>query len=203
MSASLLVIACGAIARELVQLKNANGWNHMEVQCLPAELHNRPQKIPEQVEAKLAEQRSRFDKVFVAYADCGTGGGLDRLLEPLGIDRLPGAHCYEFFAGSEAFGQLADEEPGTFYLTDFLVRHFDRLVIQGLGLDRHPELRDSYFGNYRRLVYLAQGRSGELESRARACAEQLKLEYQLRHTGLEHFEKALAHRGPQEKSWQN
>lgn len=203
MSASLLVIACGAIARELVQLKNANGWDHMEVQCLPAELHNHPQKIPEQVEAKLATERQRFDKVFVAYADCGTGGALDRLLEPLGIDRLPGAHCYEFFAGSQVFGQLADEEPGTFYLTDFLVRHFDRLVIQGLGLDRHPELRDSYFGNYHRLVYLAQSRSDELETRARACAEQLQLEYQFRNTGLEHFEKALAHKGPQEKSWQN
>ncbi len=203
MSASLLVIACGAIARELIQLKKANGWEHMEVQCLPAELHNYPQKIPEQVQAKLAAEQKRFDKVFVAYADCGTGGGLDRLLEPLGIDRLPGAHCYEFFAGSQAFGQLADEEPGTFYLTDFLVRHFDRLVIQGLGLDRHPELRDSYFGNYRRLVYLAQTRSDDLEARARACADRLQLDYRLRRTGLEHFEKALAHQGPQERSWQN
>lgn len=203
MSASLLVIACGAIARELIQLKKANGWEHMEVQCLPAELHNYPQKIPEQVQAKLAAEQKRFDKVFVAYADCGTGGGLDRLLEPLGIDRLPGAHCYEFFAGSQAFGQLADEEPGTFYLTDFLVRHFDRLVIQGLGLDRHPELRDSYFGNYRRLVYLAQTRSDELEARARACADRLQLDYRLRRTGLGHFEKALAHQGAQERSWQN
>ena len=203
MSASLLVIACGAIARELIQLKKANGWEHMEVQCLPAELHNYPEKIPEQVRAKLAAEQKRFDKVFVAYADCGTGGGLDRLLEPLGIDRLPGAHCYEFFAGSQAFGQLADEEPGTFYLTDFLVRHFDRLVIQGLGLDRHPELRDSYFGNYRRLVYLAQTRSDELEARARACADRLQLDYRLRRTGLGHFEKALAHQGAQERSWQN
>lgn len=203
MSASLLVIACGAIARELIQLKKANGWEHMEVQCLPAELHNYPQKIPEQVQAKLAAEQKRFDKVFVAYADCGTGGGLDRLLEPLGIDRLPGAHCYEFFAGSQAFGQLADEEPGTFYLTDFLVRHFDRLVIQGLGLDRHPELRDSYFGNYRRLVYLAQTRSDELEARARACADRLQLDYRLRRTGLGHFEKALAHQCAQERSWQN
>ena len=203
MTASVLVIACGAIARELIQLKKTNGWEHMEVQCLPAELHNHPQRIPEQVQSKLAAERKRFDKVFVAYADCGTGGALDRLLDPLGTARLPGAHCYEFFAGSQAFGQLADEEPGTFYLTDFLVRHFDRLVIQGLGLDRHPELRDSYFGNYRRLVYLAQTHSDELEARARSCAEQLQLDYQLRRTGLEHFEQALAHQGPQEKSWQN
>lgn len=203
MSASLLVIACGAIARELIQLKKANHWEHMEVQCLPAELHNTPKKIPEQVEAKLLAERQRFDQVFVAYADCGTGGGLDRLLEPLGIDRLPGAHCYEFFAGSQVFGELAAEEPGTFYLTDFLVRHFDRLVIQGLGLDRHPELRDSYFGNYRRLVYLAQTRSDELDTQARACAAKLKLDYQLRHTGLAHFERALTHQGPQEKPWQN
>jgi len=191
MSASILVIACGAIARELMQIRRSNGWDHMDVQCLPAELHNRPEKIPQQVEAKLKTERGRYDSVFVAYADCGTGGALDRLLEPLGISRLPGAHCYEFFAGSEAFGKMSEQEPGTFYLTDFLARHFDRLVIEGLGLDKHPQLRDSYFGNYRKLVYLAQTRNEGLEQTARACADRLQLEFELRYTGLAQFEAAL------------
>ncbi len=191
MSASILVIACGAIARELMQLKRSNGWDHMDVQCLPAELHNRPEKIPQQVEAKLKTERDRYDSVFVAYADCGTGGALDRLLEPLGISRLPGAHCYEFFAGHEVFANMAEQEPGTFYLTDFLVRHFDRLVIKGLGLDKHPQLRDSYFGNYRRLVYLAQTRDESLQQTARVCAERLQLEFELRYTGLAQLEAAL------------
>jgi hypothetical protein len=140
---SVLVIACGAISRELIQLKRANRWDHMEVQCLPAELHNRPEKITPHVEARLKAESAKFDSVFVAYADCGTGGALDSLLEPLGISRLPGAHCYEFFSSSQAFAKMAEQEPGTYYLTDFLVRHFDRLVIQGLGLDRYPQLRDS------------------------------------------------------------
>ena len=191
MSASILVIACGAIARELMQLKRSNGWDHMDVQCLPAELHNRPEKIPQQVEAKLKTERDRYDSVFVAYADCGTGGALDRLLEPLGICRLPGAHCYEFFAGNKVFADMAKQEPGTFYLTDFLVRHFDRLVIKGLGLDKHPQLRDSYFGNYRRLVYLAQTRDESLQKTARVCAERLQLEFELRYTGLAQLEAAL------------
>jgi hypothetical protein len=192
MTARALVIACGAIAKELVQIKRVNHWDHMEIQCLPAELHNRPDTIPGAVAAKLEQAREQFDKVFVAYADCGTGGALDRLLQPLGIERLPGAHCYEFFAGSDVFRQLTEEQVGSFYLTDFLVRHFDRLVIQGLGLDRHPQLRDAYFGNYRRLVYLAQDRSTELEGQARLQAEYLQLEFEYRFTGLQPFAAALA-----------
>jgi len=192
MTARALVIACGAIARELVQIKRVNHWDHMEIQCLPAELHNRPDTIPGAVAAKLEQTREQFEKVFVAYADCGTGGALDRLLEPLGIERLPGAHCYEFFAGIDVFQQLTDEQVGSFYLTDFLVRHFDRLVVQGLGLDRHPQLRDAYFGNYRRLVYLAQDRSSELEEQARLHAEYLQLAFEYRFTGLQPFAAALA-----------
>jgi hypothetical protein len=192
MTARALVIACGAIAKELVQIKRVNHWDHMEIQCLPAELHNRPDTIPGAVAAKLEQAREQFDKVFVAYADCGTGGALDRLLQPLGIERLPGAHCYEFFAGSDVFQQLTEEQVGSFYLTDFLVRHFDRLVLQGLGLDRHPQLRDVYFGNYRRLVYLAQDRSSELEGQARLQAEYLQLEFEYRFTGLQPFAAALA-----------
>jgi len=180
-----LVIACGALAKEIVDLKRLNSWSHIKIQCLPAELHNRPEKIPGAVRAAIEEYRADFEHLFVAYADCGTGGALDKVLDEYGIERLTGAHCYEFYSGAPEFAALADEEPGTFYLTDFLTRHFDRLVKKGLGLDRHPELMASYFGNYRRLVYLSQAESPELERVAREHAEYLGLEYVHRHTGLE------------------
>jgi len=191
MKASVLLIACGALAKEIVEIKELNGWTHIKVQCLPAELHNRPEKIPGAVKAEIEKYRSEFDSIFVAYADCGTGGMLDKVLADYDIERLPGAHCYEFFSGSAAFGKLADEEPGTFYLTDFLARHFDRLVKKGLGLDRHPELMSAYFGNYRRLVFLAQSESPNLEAMAKAHADYLGLEYVHKHTGLESVEKSL------------
>jgi len=187
----ILIIACGALAREIVSLIRAYRWEHVTVQCLPAELHNRPERIPEAVSEKIREARARFDRVFVAYADCGTGGLLDRLLEEEGVERLPGAHCYEFYAGARTFAELADAEPGTFYLTDFLARHFERLVWRGLGLDRHPELMEAYFGNYRRLVYLAQSHDPELEAKARAAAERLGLEYERRYTGYGALEVTL------------
>ena len=182
-AAKVLVIACGAIASELVRIRQLNDWGHIEFQCLPAELHNRPDKIPAAVQAKIETDGDRFEKIFVAYADCGTGGMLDRILEKFGIERIPGAHCYEFYAGSGAFHQLADEEPGSFYLTDFLVRHFERLVIQGLGLDRRPQLMPVYFGNYKRVVYLAQTESEELEDKAKAHAQYLGLEYLYQYHG--------------------
>jgi len=194
-SGSLLLLACGALARELEFLRRQSGCEHVEIDCLPAELHNTPDRIPEAVRARLEAARDRYDAVFVAYADCGTGGRLDALLAGYGVERLPGAHCYAFFAGEERFAALHEEEPGSFYLTDFLVRHFDRLVIRGLGLDRHPELRNLYFGNYRRVLYLAQTRSPELEQRARACAERLDLDFELHHTGLAPFARALAASG--------
>jgi hypothetical protein len=178
-----LVIACGAIARELVRVRELNGWDHVEFQCLPAELHNRPERIPAAVLAKIAAQRDRFEKIFVAYADCGSGGLLDKALEGTGIERIPGAHCYEFYAGSAAFAQLAEEEPGSFYLTDFLVRHFERLVVRGLGLDRQPALLPVYFGNYRRVVYLAQTEDPGLQAMARRHAQFLGLEYHYRPCG--------------------
>jgi len=140
-------------------------------------LHNTPDRIPAAVEAKIEAVISRYDKVFVAYADCGTGGMLDKLLDEYGIERIPGAHCYEFYAGSGEFHRLAEEEPGSFYLTDFLVRHFDRLVVKGLGLDRRPQLMPVYFRNYRRVVYLAQTESKELQAMAREQAAYLGLEY--------------------------
>ena len=157
------MLACGAIARELVRIRDANGWRHVSIRCLPAALHNTPDAIPDAVEASLDRLQGRYDRVFVAYADCGTGGRLDRVLERRGIERLPGAPCYAFLAGGAVFDALAREEPGSFYLTDFLVRHFDRLVEEGLGLDRHPQLLQAYFGNYRRVVYLAQTEDEELQ----------------------------------------
>jgi hypothetical protein len=181
---TVLLIACGALAKEIAGLRKLNGWDHIRIQCLPAELHNRPEKIPPAVRAEIEKSRATFEHIFVAYADCGTGGALDKVLCEFGIERLPGAHCYEFFAGSESFLQIAEDEPGTFYLTDFLTRHFDRLVRKGLGLDRHPELMSQYFGNYRQLVYLSQSTSSELEEAARKHADYLGLEYAHRHTGL-------------------
>lgn len=180
---TVLVIACGAIVRELVRIREMNGWDHVRIQCLPATLHNEPKKIPAAVRAKINQEQDRFEKVFVAYADCGTAGALDKALEGTGAERIPGAHCYEFFAGSEVFFDLAGQEVGSFYLTDFLVQHFERLVIRGLGLDRHPELADTYFANYRRLVYLAQSDSEELRGLAASYAERLRLEYVFVHRG--------------------
>ncbi len=178
-----LVIACGAIARELVRVRELNGWDHIEFQCLPAELHNTPDKIPGAVLEKIESEKQKFDRVFVAYADCGTGGLLDKVLSGTGVERIPGAHCYEFFAGSDGFHRLADEEPGSFYLTDFLVRHFERLVVRGLGLDNRPQLMPLYFGNYRRVVYIAQTEDEELQTMARNHAEFLDLEYCYRFSG--------------------
>jgi len=183
LKAPVLVIACGAIARELVRIRDLNGWQHVEFQCLPAELHNTPDKIPAAVTAMIEREREQFERIFVAYADCGTGGLLDKALEGTGIERIPGAHCYEFFAGSQVFHELAEEEPGSFYLTDFLVHHFDRLVVRGLGLDRQPQLMPVYFGNYKRVVYLAQTDSEELQARARKHADYLGLDYCCRYSG--------------------
>jgi hypothetical protein len=185
MAANVLLIACGALAREIVELTRLNDWEHVRVQCLPAELHNHPHRIPDAVRAEIETNRASFENIFVAYADCGTGGQLDRVLGEYGIERLPGAHCYEFFSGARTFGELAEAEPATFYLTDFLVRHFGRLVKRGLGLDRHPELMPQYFGNYRRLVYLAQTESPELEAMARQHAEWLGLDFEYVCTGLD------------------
>jgi hypothetical protein len=203
MSASLLVIACGAIARELVQLQKLNQWDHIEFQCLPAELHNTPERIPAAIEAKLESALDQYDGIFVAYADCGTGGLLDATLAGYGIERLPGAHCYEFFSGSDVFNRLAETEPGTFYLTDFLVHSFDRLVRQGLGLDRHPELMPQYFGNYKRVVYLGQSESPQLQATARQHAQYLGLDYEYLYCGLDPLALVLKPKLEEEALWQN
>jgi hypothetical protein len=181
-----LVIGCGALAVELVALTRRAGLPEVDLTCLPASLHNRPDRIPAAVRARIRRARADgYQQLFVAYADCGTGGLLDVVLEEEGVARLEGAHCYEVYAGRAAFAQLHDEEPGTFYLTDFLVRNFDRLVIRGLGLDRHPELLPLYFGNYRRVVYLAQSEDAALTARARRAAVELGgLAFERRFTGL-------------------
>lgn len=180
---STLLIACGALAWEITELIRRNGWRHMAVQCLPAHWHNTPDRIPEAVRAKIRDNRERFDRIVVLYGDCGTGGLLDAVLREEGVERIDGPHCYQFFAGRSAFEAMHDAEPGTFYLTDYLVKHFDRLIIAGLGLDRYPQLRDDYFGNYRRLVYLAQTDDPALDAQAMAAAERLGLAYERRSTG--------------------
>lgn len=192
-----LVIACGALAREIAALVRRQGWTAIEVQCLPSAWHNRPERIPEGVRKKIraARTRSDIDRIVVAYADCGTGGALDAVLEEEGTERIPGAHCYEFFAGARAFAALHEAEPGTLYLTDYLARNFDRLILEGLGIDRHPELEAMYFGNYRRLVHLAQTRDGALRAAARAAAERLGLEFEHRFTGYGDLEPFLARAG--------
>jgi len=186
-----LVIACGALAREINQLKKINGWDHLHLTCIDAALHFYPEKIGPALRERIAANRGQYDDMYVAYAECGSRGEIDRIVAEEGIERLAGAHCYQFFAGAEAFARMSEEEPGTFYLTDFLVRHFERLVVTSLGLDRHPELRDMYFGNYRRLVYLAQTRNEKLERQAEEAAQFLGLEYCLVHTGYGELETGL------------
>jgi hypothetical protein len=185
-----LLITCGALAREVMALTRLNGWRHLKLSCLPAHLHNTPQRIPEAVRARIQAARGKYDKVLVLYGDCGTGGALDRVLAEEGVERIAGPHCYAFYHGLDAFLAQAEAEPACFYLTDYLARHFERLVIQGLGLNRHPELLPLYFGNYEKLVYLAQMPDPGLEQQAKAAALRLGLAYEHRPTGygdLQHF----------------
>jgi hypothetical protein len=200
-----LIIACGALAHEIAALQRANRWTDVQVQCLPPELHNRPERIVPAIREQIRAHRPHYDTIFVAYADCGTGGMLDVLLREEGVERLPGAHCYEFFAGPAVFGALQNAEPGTFYLTDFLLRHFDRLVTRGLGLDRHPELAVEYFRHYRKLVYLAQSPSADAEERARQIAQHMRLEFEYRVTGYGELGSRLSAllAARQERPWQH
>jgi Protein of unknown function (DUF1638) len=181
--ARVLVLACGAIAREVLAVISLNGWTHVDVRCLPAKLHSTPDRIPGAVDAKLRELAPRYERVFVAYADCGTGGALDLVLNQHKVERLPGAHCYGFLAGNEVWDAMHEAEPATFYLTDFLARHFEALVVRAFRLDTHPELKPMMFGNYRRLVYLAQTDDPELDRRAEEAAAFLGLEYERHRTG--------------------
>jgi hypothetical protein len=179
----ILLIACGALAHEILALKAANGWEHLDLQCLPAKLHLWPDKIIPAVEEAVAKARETYDDVFVVYADCGTGGLLQAACDRLGVAMVEGPHCYAFFEGNAAFSARAETEFTAFYLTDFLVRQFDAFVWKPMGLDRHPELRDMYFGNYTKLVYQAQINDPALDAKAQDCAARLGLAYERRFTG--------------------
>jgi hypothetical protein len=185
----ILLLACGALAREILDLMKANGWSHMDLHCLPAILHVHPDQIPDAVEKAVLKHRDAYDDVFVVYADCGTGGMLQRLCDKLGVEMVEGPHCYSFFEGNAAFA--AQDEIYSFYLTDFLVRQFDAFVVKPLGLDRHPELRDMYFGNYKSLVYQAQTDDPALTELAKKHAERLGLAFERRLTGYGDLATAL------------
>lgn len=203
MTPRVLLIACGALAHEIIALRSLHQWQHLDVQCVPADLHNRPQEIPAAVKAKIDANRGRYARMFVAFADCGTGGRLDAMLEREGVERIAGAHCYEFYAGHDAFEAMALDEPGTLYLTDFLLRHFERLIVRGLGLDRHPELLPQYFGNYTRLVFLAQlAPDAATLAAAGAAADRLGLRLEVRHCGYGELETSLARAGRSEQVMQ-
>lgn len=188
----VLVIACGALAREIIDLKTANGWSHIDLTCLPANLHLYPDKITDAVRAAVETHQQSYDSVFVAYADCGTGGTLQSACADLGVEMIAGPHCYSFFEGNDRFAAQAEDEITTFYLTDFLVRQFDAFVIRPMGLDRHPELRDVYFAHYEKLVYQAQTDDPVLTEKAEACADRLGLRFERRWTGYGDLARSLA-----------
>lgn len=188
----VLLIACGALAREIVDLIERNRWPLFDLQCLPAKWHNTPQKIVPGVREKIREAKGRYRSIFVLYGDCGTGGQLDAMLAEEGVERIAGPHCYAFFSGNADFESHADTDVTGFFLTDYLARHFDKLIWVGLGLDQHPELLPLYFGNYTKIVYLAQTRDEELAKKAMAAARKLGLNYEYRFTGYGELESGLA-----------
>jgi hypothetical protein len=188
----VLLIACGALAHEILALKRMNGWDHLDLQCLPANLHLWPDRIPAAVESAVTQHRAAYDDIFIVYADCGTGGLLQQKCKDLGVDMVEGPHCYSFFEGNAAFAEKAETEFTAFYLTDFLVRQFDAFVWKPMGLDRYPELRDMYFGNYTKLVYQAQLDDPALDAKARDCAARLGLAYERRLTGYGDLATSLA-----------
>jgi hypothetical protein len=188
----VLIIACGALAREILDIKAANGWTHLDLTCLPANLHLYPDKITDAVRAAVAKHRGSYEDIFVAYADCGTGGLLQAACAELGVQMIAGPHCYSFFEGNDRFAKTIEDEITTFYLTDFLVRQFDAFIIKPMGLDRHPELRDMYFGNYEKLVYQAQTDDPALTQKAKECAARLGLAFERRFTGYGDLETTLA-----------
>lgn len=187
----VLVIACGALAREIIALREANGWDHIALTCLPAILHNHPERITDAVRDAVATHRESYETIFVAYADCGTGGMLKAACDEMGVEMIRGPHCYAFFEGLDRFAEMSDDEFDAFYLTDFLVRQFDAFVWKPMALDRHPELRDMYFGNYKKLVYQAQTDDPALTAKAKDCADRLGLAFERRFTGYGDLETAL------------
>lgn len=179
----VLLLACGALAREVLALIDVNGWKHMDLQCLPANLHLFPDRIPDAVAEAVKKARDTYEHIFVVYADCGTGGLLKKRCDELGVSMIEGPHCYSFFEGNAEFSKHSDIEITTFYLTDFLARQFDAFVWKPMGLDKHPQLLEMYFGNYEKLVYLAQTNDETLDVAAQDAATQLGLKYERRYTG--------------------
>lgn len=188
----VLLLACGALAREILALIEMNGWSHMDLKCLPAKLHLYPDKIPDAVEDSVLRHRSAYETIFVVYADCGTGGLLQARCAALGVEMVAGPHCYSFFDGNDAFLERSETEFTSFFLTDFLVKQFDAFVWKPMGLDRHPQLRDMIFGNYEKLVYLAQVDDPALVTKAEECAARLGLVFEHRQTGYGDLAPALA-----------
>lgn len=188
----ILLIACGALAREILDLKAANGWTHMDLTCLPAKLHLYPDQITDAVRAAVAKHRGDYNSIFVVYADCGTGGLLQAACAEMGVEMVAGPHCYSFFEGNDRFARVAEDEITTFYLTDFLVRQFEAFILKPMGLDRHPELRDMYFSNYEKLVYQAQTDDPALTAKAQSAAETLGLAFERRFTGYGDLATTLA-----------
>ena len=194
----VLLIACGALGREIVDLIEHNRWPHFDVQCLPAIWHNTPQKIPEGVRGKIRAAKGKYERIFVLYGDCGTGGLLDKVLAEEGspgnpIERIAGPHCYSFFSGNARFqARQGDEDMTAFFLTDYLARHFDKLIWEGLGIAMHPELVPMYFGNYEKLIYFAQTENAELQAQAQTAAAKLGLVYEYRQTGYGDLETFMA-----------
>jgi hypothetical protein len=184
-----VLVACGALAREVLALKEANAWE-VDILGVPALLHNEPDRIPESVLKRIREARTEYERVIVVYGDCGTGGMIDRMLQAEKVERVAGPHCYEMYAG-ETFHQIMSDAPGTFFLTDYLLASFDHLVLEGLGLDKHPELRDDYFKNYTRVIYLAQRQDATMEERARWAASSLGLPLEIHFTGYGELERRL------------
>jgi hypothetical protein len=188
----LRVIACGMLAREILAVKERLGLHHLDLKCLPAELHYHPQKIPAAMDAAIAEARAEgFRRIFVGYADCGTGGMLDRVLEKHGVERMAGPHCFAFYQGNELFERIGEDDMTSFYMTDFLCRQFDAFFMKPLGLDRHPELAKDFFGNYEKLIYLAQTDDPALDRVAQDAAKMLGLAYERRFTGYGDLTPAL------------
>ena len=192
-----LIIACGALVREIRDVLGANRIDAIDIAAIPALYHNRPEKIAPAVAERIEAARGRYERIFVAYADCGTGGELDRVIEAAGVERLPGAHCYAFFSGTEVFAERGDSDMTSFFLTDFLVRQFDSIIIKGLGLDRHPELRDMYFGNYEKVVYLSQQSTPDLITKSQMAAETLALKFEHRRVGYGDLATTLAQKFPE------
>jgi hypothetical protein len=186
--AEVLLLACGALAREIVDLIERNKWQAFDIQCLPAKWHNTPQFIVPALREKIRANRDAYKRIFVLYGDCGTGGQLDAMLAEEGAERIQGPHCYAFYSGNDKFTAREDEDMRSFFLTDYLARHFDKLMWQGLGLDKHPELLTDYFQHYEKLIYLAQTHDEELQRKAEAAAVKLGLQYEYRFTGYGELE---------------